>query len=181
MLSPLRSAGPALDAGEPDGIMDPRAADLISSLGLAPHPEGGYFREVYRSASRVGSFDGRSERASLTTIYFLLTAGDVSRWHRVASDEVWHYYEGGALTLFTADAHFRQVTRRVLGRVGDDTRPVHVVPAGEWQAARPTGAYSLAGCTVGPGFEFADFQLLRDRADDAEAVRRRHPDVAEFI
>jgi predicted cupin superfamily sugar epimerase len=161
--------------------MKSRATILISSLGLAVHPEGGHFREVHRSASRVQPADERSQRAALTTIYFLLAAGEVSRWHRVASDEVWHYYEGDALVLFTADPNFEQVTPHVLGRIGDGMQPVHVVPADGWQAAHSTGAYTLVGCTVGPGFEFADFQLLRDRPVEAQAVRRRHPDVAPFI
>jgi predicted cupin superfamily sugar epimerase len=161
--------------------MSSRAAVLISSLGLAAHPEGGHFREVYRSASRVRPEDERSQRAALTTIYYLLVAGEVSRWHQVASDEVWHYYEGDALMLFTADANFEQVTCRVLGRIGDHRQPVHVVPAHGWQAAHSTGAYTLVGCTVGPGFDFADFQLLRDRPVETEAMRRRHPDVARFI
>src|SRR5262249_11593975 len=141
----------------------------------------GHFREVYRSRSRVQPTDERSERSSLTTIYYLLTAGEVSRWHRVASDEAWHYYEGDALLLLTMDADFEHVTPRVLGPVDHGMQPVHVVPAREWQAARCTGAYTLVGCTVGPGFEFADFQVLRDRPVDAEAMKRRHPDVAPFI
>jgi len=160
--------------------MHSRAAELIATLGLRPHPEGGYFAEVYRSAARVQPSDSRSERAALTTIYFLLTAADVSCWHRVRSDEVWHFYEGDPLELVTADPDFAHVTRRLLGRATVGTHPVHVVRADEWQAARSTGDYTLVGCTVGPGFEFEDFEMLRDRAD-AEAVRRRHPEVSEFI
>ena len=84
--------------------MDTRAAELIASLDLAPHPEGGFFRELYRSDSRVQPLDGRPERRALTTIYVLLPAGEVSRWHRVGSDEVWHFFEGDPLELFTIDA-----------------------------------------------------------------------------
>jgi predicted cupin superfamily sugar epimerase len=149
---------------------------------LAPHPEGGFYRQIHRSPTRVQPLDARAERTALTTIYFLLAAHDVSRWHQVASDEVWHLYEGAPLELFTADAAFTQVSRHRLGEVGDDDqRPVHVVSAFEWQAARSSGAYTLVGCTVGPGFEFADFVLLRDRAVDAERVRRMHPAYASFI
>jgi uncharacterized protein len=161
--------------------MDPRATDLIEVLGLRPHPEGGYFREVYRSAARVRPLDGRADRLALTTIYFLLVAGQVSRWHRVASDEVWHYYEGGPLELFVTDPGLNEVSRRLLGPVGDETAPVHVVLAGEWQAARPMGSYTLVGCTVGPGFEFADFQMLDSLPDEAASLRHRHPEVAAFI
>jgi predicted cupin superfamily sugar epimerase len=158
-----------------------RAAELIASLGMRPHPEGGYYREIYRSASRVQPLDSRPERAALTTIYFLLAAGDLSGWHRVASDEVWHHYEGDALELHTADANFDEVATHVLGTVDHGRRPVHVVQANAWQAARSMGAYTLVGCTVGPGFDFADFELLRARPIEMEAARRRHPDVARFV
>ena len=161
--------------------MDPRAADRIRELGLTPHPEGGYYREVFRSAARVQPLDGRTDRLALTTIYFLLAAGQVSRWHRVASDEVWHHYEGGPLELVVADAGFHDVSRRLLGPVGDNREPVRVVMAGEWQAARPTGAYTLVGCTVGPGFEFSDFQMLDALPAEAAALRQRQPDLAMFI
>src|SRR5688572_728252 len=111
--------------------MHPRAAELIATLRLRPHPEGGHFVEVYRSGARVRPSDSRDERAALTTIYFLLTAADVSCWHRVRSDEAWHFYEGDPLELMTADPDFVQVTRRLLGRPADGTRPVHVVRADE--------------------------------------------------
>jgi uncharacterized protein len=153
--------------------MNPHAAQLIASLRLAPHPEGGHFREIYRSTSRVRPADERAERAALTTIYFLLTAAEVSRWHRVASDEVWHHYEGDALELFTADSEFATVTRHLLGPIGAGAQPVHVVAANQWQAARPTGAYALVGCTVAPGFEFADFQMLEELPPAAAAVLQR--------
>ena len=161
--------------------MDSRAAELIRELGLTPHPEGGYYREIFRSAARVHPLDGRPDRLALTTIYFLLAAGQVSRWHRVASDEVWHHYEGDPLELVVADSGFEAVSRRRLGPVADKTQPVHVVMAGEWQAARPIGAYTLVGCTVGPGFEFADFEMLDSLPDEAAALRRRHPEMAAFI
>ena len=140
--------------------MQPRAADLIAKLDLRPHPEGGFYRELFRSGSRVTPDDGRGDRPALTTIYFLLPAGEVSRWHRVRSDEVWHFYEGDPLTLWVADAHFTQITRTVLGPVGNGTQPVAVAPADSWQTARTTGAFTLVGCTVGPGFDFADFEML---------------------
>jgi uncharacterized protein len=161
--------------------MDARAAHLISSLGLAPHPEGGYFREIYRSAALVHPLDGRAERPALTTIYFLLAAGEVSRWHRVASDEVWHFYEGAPLELFTADSALDRFECQVLGPVAHGAHPVQVVPAGAWQAARSSGTYTLAGCTVGPGFEFADFEMLADVPDLAEPVRRLAPESAVFL
>ncbi len=161
--------------------MDPRAAQLIDDLALTPHPEGGYYRQIYRSASTVTPDDGRPARASLTTIYFLLPAGEVSRWHVVTSDEVWHYYEGAPLELLTADREFARVERHRLGLPGDGAQPVHVVASHDWQAAQSTGAYTLVGCTVGPGFEFDDFTMLAERELVAGDVRRAHPDTARFI
>jgi predicted cupin superfamily sugar epimerase len=163
--------------------MDRRAAHLIESLELEPHPEGGYFKELHRSAARVKPADDRDHRSALTTIYFLLPEGMISRWHRVESDEVWHYYEGAPIELYTADPDFTSVERIVLGPSsgGVETMPVHVVEAGEWQAARSTGVYSLAGCTVGPGFEFADFQLLRDSLGPQKKAAEADPVTARFL
>ncbi len=161
--------------------MSDRAAELIATLGLRPHPEGGHYGEVFRSTVRVRPSDRDVERVALTTIYFLLTAGQHSRWHRVVSDEVWHFYEGDPLELLRLDAGGDLVRRTRLGPAGSDTRPVAVVPGGSWQAARPLGAYTLVGCTVGPGFEFADFTLLADVPEDAARLRARHPELAELI
>lgn len=161
--------------------VDPRAAHLIERLDLVPHPEGGYYRQAYRSASVVQPHDERSLRAALTTIYFLLPGDDVSRWHRVVSDEVWHFYEGAPLELFAADSSFARIERLMLGPVGPESSPVRVVEAHAWQAARSTGAFTLVGCTVAPGFEFADFALLRDDAIRAEQVRAQYPDLSDLI
>jgi predicted cupin superfamily sugar epimerase len=136
---------------------------LIDALGMIPPPEGGFYRELYRSSSQVQPADDRPARAALTTIYFLLADGMHSRWHRVASDEVWHLYEGGPLDLFQATPDGDAVQRIVLGPASASGGPVHVVPAGHWQAARASQCdYALVGCTVGPGFDFADFSFLRD-------------------
>jgi uncharacterized protein len=143
-------------------LMHPRAQALIDQLGLQPHPEGGFFREIYRSAGRVQPQDDRGPRSALTTIYFLLAAPTFSRWHRVASDEVWHLYEGGPLELRMSDPQLEQVDVVRLDQASATTGPVAVVPAGHWQAARSLGDYALIGATVGPGFEFADFEFLSD-------------------
>jgi predicted cupin superfamily sugar epimerase len=132
-----------------------RADDLIESLALAPHPEGGWYRQVYKSAERVTRERDGAVRAALTTIYFLLAEGTFSAWHRVQSDEAWHFYEGAPLELLTR-AHEADVPHVT---VLDADRRVHVVPARQWQAARSTGSYTLVGCTVGPGFEFEDFEM----------------------
>jgi uncharacterized protein len=161
--------------------MHPRAAELIRTLDLVPHPEGGFFRETFRSRSRVRPADGRSDRAALTTIFFMLPDGHVSRWHAVSSDEVWHLYEGGPLELLVAPPDFANTESVRLTAVGANERLAHVVPAGWWQAARPIGEYALAGCTVGPGFEYEDFRLL---ADDPHALVKIHalaPELARLV
>jgi uncharacterized protein len=146
--------------------LDPRARkrldQLVSRLALAPHPEGGRFRQIFRSASQVRTADNRPLRTAMTSIYYLLEEGEFGRWHRVRSDEVWHLYEGGPLELLVAPPDVSAVEHRVLDAAGPDTEPVTVVPADWWQAARPLGAYALAGCTVAPGFEFDDFAFLSD-------------------
>jgi uncharacterized protein len=154
---------------------------LIATLGLIPHPEGGHYGELYRSTATVLPADGRGPRASLTSIYFLLTAGAVSRWHRVQSDEVWHFYEGSALDLWMAPAGGGPATRHRLGPIEGDQRLAHTVPAGWWQAARSTGSYTLVGCTVGPGFDFRDFALAADQPGAAAALRTRNPELVELL
>jgi predicted cupin superfamily sugar epimerase len=159
-----------------------RATALIAALDLRPHPEGGFYREIFRSDVQVIPADGRGPRAALTTIYFLLPEGAHSRWHQVRSDEVWHLYEGGPLELLelTADG-IDLVRHRIASPVGEGGSPVHTVKADWWQAARAIGAYALVGCTVGPGFEFADFRLLADDPVRSGHVRERWPEVAALI
>jgi uncharacterized protein len=126
-----------------------RARELIESLQLQPHPEGGWYRQVYKSSEHVTRLADGAHRTALTTIYFLLVEGTSSAWHRVESDEVWHFYEGDPLKLCTQ----RDAT------ILDARNRVHVIPAREWQCAWTLGAYTLVGCTVGPGFEFEDFEM----------------------
>jgi predicted cupin superfamily sugar epimerase len=157
-----------------------RVDAIVALLELAPHPEGGFFRETFRGAEHVVRPDGTA-RASGTAIYFLLPAGAFSAWHEVASDEAWHHYDGVPLELHTIDpAGAHRVV--VLGRdLAAGHRPQHVVPAGWLQAARPVAAsaadgYALCGCTVSPGFEFADFAL-----PTRTALRGRYPAHAAII
>ncbi len=165
-----------------------RAQQLIDTLQLQPHPEGGWYREVFRSPATAAPADGRSTRSALTTIYFLLAAGQHSRWHRVLSDEVWVYLEGAPLALWTADAAFHTAPAHVrLGAVDiHGTGPQHVVPAGQWQAAQPIqshtgGDYTLVACMVAPGFDFADFSMMAAGSDEASALRHHWPALAVFI
>ena len=161
--------------------MHPRATELISLLELSPHPEGGYFREIFRSAAPVLPADGRGTRSAVTTIFFLLVEGQFSRWHGVASDEVWHLYEGDPLELLIAPRDPVEVTRvRLATAAASGERPSHTVPAFCWQAARPLGRYALAGCTVGPGFAYEDFRFLADDPAALEKLRSAAPDLASL-
>jgi len=155
--------------------------ELIAALELAPHPEGGYYRKVFRSRRRVAHPDTGAGRSALTGIYFLLAARQVSSWHRCLSDEIWHHHEGDPLELWTADPGWDRIERKILGPPGESGEPVRMVEAGRWQAARTTGAYTLVGCAVGPGFEFEDFQLLRDLPEEAAELKQRHPEAARFL
>jgi uncharacterized protein len=131
------------------------AADIVRLLGLDPHPEGGHFRETFRDLRRV---DGA--RAACTAIYFLLARGERSHWHRVDAAEVWHFYAGAPLRLEIAASPALAIAPVILGAdLAAGERPQVVVPAGAWQAAESLGDWTLAGCTVAPGFEFAGFEL----------------------
>jgi hypothetical protein len=142
---------------------------LIARLGLQPHPEGGHYRETFRAVQQVATV--RGPRAASTAIHFLLGAGEVSRWHRVESDEGWHWYAGGPLELLTCAQPGAPLQRWLLGDVLSGLMPQAMVPAGHWQAARPLGDWVLMGCTVAPGFDFADFQLLDPADPDAAWFR----------
>jgi predicted cupin superfamily sugar epimerase len=159
--------------------MHTRAAELLNVLGLRPHPEGGHYAELYRSPQRVEVLARKVQRAAITTIYFLLAAGEFSRWHRVQSDEIWHFHEGDAIELLLFNGS--GLRRLRLGPVSRETRPTVIVPAGTWQAARTTGAYTLGACTVGPGFEYADFSLAIDWPEVAARIADAGPDLARFI
>lgn len=128
------------------------ADEIISLLGLEPHPEGGYFVETFRDAAGSG-------RARSTAIYYLLKAGERSHWHRVDAAEIWHWHAGGPLSLsISADGKMHETW--ILGPdLAGGQRPQLVVPKGHWQAAEPQGDFTLVGCTVAPGFEFSGFEM----------------------
>jgi predicted cupin superfamily sugar epimerase len=130
------------------------AANVIRLLDLKPHPEGGHFRETFRDARQV---DGA--RAASTAIYFLLALGERSHWHRVDAAEIWHWHAGAPFELDIASAS-RQRERVTLGSdLVAGQRPQAVVSAHAWQSAKTLGDWTLVGCTVAPGFEFARFEL----------------------
>jgi uncharacterized protein len=130
------------------------ADDIIRLLDLKPHPEGGHFVETLRDAAGCGG------RAASTAIYFLLARGERSHWHRIDAVEVWHYYAGSPLRLEIADGNDGPVRRMHLGPdLAAGERPQAVVPGHAWQAAESLGDWTLVGCTVAPGFDFAGFEM----------------------
>ena len=129
------------------------AAEIIARLELKPHPEGGHYRETFRDSSVDASGRSRS-----TAIYFLLARGERSHWHRIDAVEVWHYYAGHALTLQIADDSGKRSVRLGAELVAGEV-PQAIVPARAWQAAESDGDWTLVGCTVAPGVEFAKFEL----------------------
>jgi hypothetical protein len=145
--------------------MDDAVRRIVERFRLEPHPEGGYFREVYRSPLAIEHPDipagSNPERATGTLIYFLLAGADFSAFHRVRySDEIWHLYAGGPIEITTIDDG-GQLEQRLLTTDLMHGEPIAVVPAGTWQSARlaPSVAWALGGCTVAPGFEYEDFEM----------------------
>ena len=139
------------------------AEAVVALLNLEPHPENGHYRETFRDTLTVAG-----GRAASTAIYFLLRGGERARWHRVDAAEVWHWYAGAPLWLTIAGAS-EQRTFRLGADLAAGERPQAVVPAGVWQSAESRGAWSLVGCTVAPGFEFAGFELAPDDFDPPAA------------
>lgn len=129
------------------------ADEIIAALALAPHPEGGYYRETFRDEAHEGG------RARSTAIYFLLKAGEVSRWHRVDAVEVWHWYAGAPLMLAIAPPDGAADEVRLGPAILHGERPQRIVPSGHWQQARSLGDWTLVGCTVAPGFTFDGFEM----------------------
>ena len=129
-------------------------AKLVESLGMQPHPEGGWFSETFRDRPTDGG------RGALTQIFYLLGAGHISAWHRVTdATEVWHHYAGGPL-LLSVSVDGRETVEHAMGPdVLAGQLPHAVVPPGAWQSARPLGDWALCGCTVAPAFEFAGFEM----------------------
>lgn len=160
--------------------------ELIRRLDLQPHPEGGFYRETWRAADQVWragttpNADSSAARSASTAIYYLLCNGAHSAWHRIRSDEVWHFYAGAPLEVYVLDA---ATGARVTHRLGNalahpGTTFQAVVRAGDWFAARCTdpATFALVGCTVAPGFEFSEFELA-----DVDALAAQYPAHRELI
>lgn len=139
---------------------------LIKKLGLQPHPEGGFYKETYRSQAEIPqhALDGYpGSRNCCTGIYFLLTAGNFSAFHKIRQDEMWHHYQGGAVEVHVIEPDGNYTLHKLGKDMGQDEAPQLVVPGGCWFASRvANGAeYALTGCTVAPGFDFEDFVLAK--------------------
>jgi predicted cupin superfamily sugar epimerase len=142
------------------------ADEIIALLGLAPHPEGGFYRETFRDERGVEG------RAWSTAIYFLLKRGQKSRWHRVDAAEIWHWYAGAPLALGIAAGGGGSETLRLGSDLTGGERPQAIVPAGAWQQAESLGAWTLIGCTVSPGFVFSAFEIAAPDFDPAQRSSR---------
>lgn len=184
MPEPRHHAAP----GAPAAPGPAAARALIERLRLQPHPEGGWYREVFRSPRTVATPHG--PRAALTTIDFLLVGAHAGRpcefsaWHRVRHDEVWHLLsaaDGGPLALWWFAPELDAFGCHRLGAGAGDDPPRAVIPAGAWQAAEPLGAFAHAGATVAPGFDFADFAFGRDDAAFRAALARLAPDLQRLL
>lgn len=145
--------------------MHARARQLINTLQLEPHPEGGWYREIFRSPHRVRT--GNADRDALTVIHYMLAKGTFSAWHRIDADEAWIFSDGSPIEQLVATPDFGTVTKRRL----IDSTPVSVVPAGWWQAAYTEGEWALVQCAVAPGFEYSGFQLVREYPEFSDAIR----------
>jgi predicted cupin superfamily sugar epimerase len=150
--------------------------EIIQNLQLQPHPEGGFYRETYRSGQTLITDDGRTRNVS-TAIYYLLENEDKSHFHRIQSDELWHFHQGKPMEIFMI--HEGQVIVATLGNdLAKGELPQIVLPAHRWFAARvkDSAGYSLVSCTVAPGFDFTDFELAKK-----ETLIREFPHLKEVI
>lgn len=152
----------------------------VNHLDLLPHPEGGFFKEMYRSEATVSAdimeAGMKGDRSLATGIYFLITAGNFSAFHRIKSDEMWHFYYGDPLIVHVIELDGTYTKLSIGLDLEKGQIPQAVVPAGAWFASESLGAYSLVGCTVSPGFDFKDFEL----AKKAE-LSQEFPKHAELI
>jgi len=163
-------------------MIDSKVQSLVDALALLPHPEGGFYKEVYRSQNTIpvaalsGNFSG--DRTFCTSIYFLLTSANFSGFHRIKQDEIWNFYEGSPLLVHVIDKKGIYTCHKIGMDIASGTFPQFVVPAGAWFASsvKNKDAYSFVGCTVAPGFDFEDFEL----ANRAQLIEE-YPQHKEII
>lgn len=152
---------------------------IIDKLGLTPHPEGGFYKETYRSKLSINNLDSFSGHRSCSTgIYFLISLGSRSHLHRIKSDEMWHFYLGSPLRIFMVDSEGNS-SEQILGVDLENGEIFQfTVPAGTWFGAEVAdgGEYSLVGCTVSPGFDFDDFEMA-----DKKSMTRQFPHLKDFL
>jgi predicted cupin superfamily sugar epimerase len=134
------------------------ASEIAKLLNLIPHPEGGYYKETYRCDESMTRSDGTTRSAG-TAIYYLLVGTEPAAWHKVASDEIWHYYAGDLLELELRDEEGISSVHKLGMDPAHGAYPQFIIPKHIWQRARCTGQWTLVGCTVSPGFDFADFEM----------------------
>ena len=138
--------------------MEKKSSEIKKQFNLLPHPEGGWFREIFRSESYVTRKDG-AQRNNITGIYYMLCKNEISTWHRVNSaDEIWIYLKGAPLNLWCLDDGNKKLRKLRI----DSNNPIEMIPSGYWQAAKSSGEFTLTSCCVGPGFDFLDFELLKN-------------------
>lgn len=150
----------------------------MKPVGLIDHPEGGKYREIFRSQHTVESkFLGK--RSTLTHIYYQLTAGEWSKFHKVSSEEVWNLYQGEGIRIYQWDGVSEEV--EIIELSEQTNQFCHVVPARFWQAAEPIGHSVLVGCSVAPGFEFEDFTMMKECCGPSKLLMDSHPQLAHLI
>ncbi|MFC5050084.1 cupin domain-containing protein [Rubritalea spongiae] len=145
---------------------------------LEPHPEGGKYKEVFRSIHKIDC-PNLGKRSALTHIYFQLDKGEVSAFHKVSSEEVWNLYRGEGLRLYQWDGESDEVS--IIELSVQKNQFCHVVPTHHWQAVEPLDDIVLVGCSVAPGFEFNDFTLMRDCIGHADLLKKHQPSLSHLI
>lgn len=149
--------------------------EIIAKYQLQPHPEGGYFSEVYRSEQIINSPANGEMRNAITHIYFLLAKGQISRFHKVLHDEIWNFYEGAPLKLIEFDGN--EIQESIIG----DRDYFKVIKGGVFQAAESTSEYTLVGCSVAPGFDFKDFSFLDGQMKEMKLLENKFSEYLRFI
>jgi predicted cupin superfamily sugar epimerase len=153
--------------------------EIINVLNLSPHDEGGFFRQTYKSELIVKPAKESYARSSVTHIYYFLSKGMYSIFHKVKHDEIWNLYDGEGVKLYIYDAENKKIEERILSK--ENLNFHTVVPGNLWQAAEPSGDYVLVGCTVAPGWESEDEEYLSEHPEVVEKLGKLRPDLMRLI